>query len=357
MCYLFSCSASRRTLRWARTGWVWWINKSMRYKMKAWREFEVQVGKDRSVFKSVTTREMFPTQTTVRANGGARWANTQWSPSRSLWCCSRGVCLFLSSHETQKLHSCVVVCLFFVSCVSCCSLVHRMISTERGGDGGAGAAEPSSKNKEMEKKKRSRVKQLLGDVKKQVEFWFGDVNLHKDRFLKKLIDESDDGCEGLWVSATHIQLEFGHRLSYACRLFFLRCWSVCVGGLQSDEEADNWHQADCKSTEKFIRSRGTAKWILSIFLSGFTFLFTCVWTETECSKHDSLLFQVNLEGNKVRRQLPIGEVPDNVDSRTVYVVKICGFIVLILIWCSHSNTSIKPHIGVHLLKKKDWATK
>lgn len=100
----------------------------------------------------------------------------------------------------MKRRSFILVLLFvcfFVSCVSCCSLVHRMISTERGGDGGAGAAEPSSKNKEMEKKKRSRVKQLLGDVKKQVEFWFGDVNLHKDRFLKKLIDESDDGCEGL----------------------------------------------------------------------------------------------------------------------------------------------------------------
>ena len=76
----------------------------------------------------------------------------------------------------------------------CCSLNHRMIDTERGG-GDAGAAETSSKNKDTEKKKRSRVKQLLGDVKRQVEFWFGDVNLHKDRFLKKLIDESDDGCK------------------------------------------------------------------------------------------------------------------------------------------------------------------
>lgn len=50
-------------------------------------------------------------------------------------------------------------------------------------------------SKETDKKKRSRVKQLLGEVKKQVEFWFGDVNLHKDRFLKKLIDASDDGCK------------------------------------------------------------------------------------------------------------------------------------------------------------------
>lgn len=77
-----------------------------------------------------------------------------------------------------------------------------MIDTERGA-GDAGAGEPSSKSKETEKKKRSRVKQLLGDVKKQVEFWFGDVNLHKDRFLRKLIDESDDGCKGLSVIHHH----------------------------------------------------------------------------------------------------------------------------------------------------------
>lgn len=69
-----------------------------------------------------------------------------------------------------------------------------MIDTERG-SGDADAAQPGRKNKETEKKKRSRVKQLLADVKKQVEFWFGDVNLHKDRFLRKLVDESDDGCK------------------------------------------------------------------------------------------------------------------------------------------------------------------
>lgn len=71
-----------------------------------------------------------------------------------------------------------------------------MIDSERGGAGDSGGtAESSRRNKEMEKKKRSRVKQLLCDVKKQVEFWFGDVNVHKDRFLRKLIDESDDGCK------------------------------------------------------------------------------------------------------------------------------------------------------------------
>lgn len=67
-----------------------------------------------------------------------------------------------------------------------------MTNTDK--EAGAAAA-ASDKLKETEKKKRYRVKQLLGDVKKQVEFWFGDANLHKDRFLKKIIDESDDGCK------------------------------------------------------------------------------------------------------------------------------------------------------------------
>uniref|UniRef100_A0AAY5F142 La-related protein 7 n=1 Tax=Electrophorus electricus TaxID=8005 RepID=A0AAY5F142_ELEEL len=53
--------------------------------------------------------------------------------------------------------------------------------------------DPSEQKSENERKKRSRVKQLLAEVKKQVEFWFGDVNLQKDRFLKKVIAQSRDG--------------------------------------------------------------------------------------------------------------------------------------------------------------------
>lgn len=55
--------------------------------------------------------------------------------------------------------------------------------------------EPAEKKRDNEKKKRSRVKQLLADVKRQVEFWFGDVNLHKDRYLKNVIVQSRDGCK------------------------------------------------------------------------------------------------------------------------------------------------------------------
>ncbi|XP_031140918.1 la-related protein 7 isoform X1 [Sander lucioperca] len=145
---------------------------------------------------------------------------------------------------------------FIVSnlCACYCSPRRRMIDTERGADD-AGTAETSSKNKETEKKKRSRVKQLLGDVKKQVEFWFGDVNLHKDRFLKKLIDESEDGYVDISVLASFNRMK---RLT-----------------------------SDTKLIARALKN--------------------------------SSVVEVNLEGNKVRRQLPIGDVPNDVDSRTVYV--------------------------------------
>ncbi|XP_034412895.1 la-related protein 7 isoform X2 [Cyclopterus lumpus] len=126
-----------------------------------------------------------------------------------------------------------------------------MIATERE----AAHAEPSSKNKETEKKKRSRVKQLLGDVRRQVDFWFGDVNLHKDRFLKKIIDESDDGYVDIFMLASFNRMKI----------------------LTSD-------------TKLIARAL-----------------------------KNSTVVEVNLEGDKVRRQFPIGDVPNDVDDRTVYV--------------------------------------
>ncbi|XP_072050539.1 la-related protein 7-like isoform X2 [Amphiura filiformis] len=43
-----------------------------------------------------------------------------------------------------------------------------------------------------DKKKRKRNKQLLKDIRQQVEFYFGDANLRKDRFLKQEISQSED---------------------------------------------------------------------------------------------------------------------------------------------------------------------
>ncbi|XP_047429260.1 la-related protein 7 [Mugil cephalus] len=129
-----------------------------------------------------------------------------------------------------------------------------MINTERGA-GDASAAESSSKVKDIEKKKRSRVKHLLADVKKQVEFWFGDVNLHKDRFLKKLIDDSEEGYVDLSVLA-------------------------------------NFNRMKELTTDTKLIARALK---------------------------NSSVVETNLEGTKVRRQLPIGDKPNDEDGRTVYV--------------------------------------
>uniref|UniRef100_A0AAV2KQ22 La-related protein 7 n=1 Tax=Knipowitschia caucasica TaxID=637954 RepID=A0AAV2KQ22_KNICA len=112
-----------------------------------------------------------------------------------------------------------------------------------------------STDKDKEKKKRSRVKQLLTDVKKQVEFWFGDVNLHKDRFLRSLVDASSDGYVDLSTLAS-----------------FNRMKTLT---------------SDTKLIARALKN--------------------------------SSVVQVNLEGNKVRRIHPIGDPPRDEESRTVYV--------------------------------------
>lgn len=88
-----------------------------------------------------------------------------------------------------------------------------MTDTEKRPSGGDASNKNPSEDKdkkENEKKKRSRVKQLLADIKKQVEFWFGDANLHKDRFLKKLIIESRDGCK---LSLPRVTLNFNTHIT------------------------------------------------------------------------------------------------------------------------------------------------
>ncbi|XP_032439963.1 la-related protein 7 [Xiphophorus hellerii] len=129
-----------------------------------------------------------------------------------------------------------------------------MMKTEKEA-GDDGATKPSDSSKETEKKKRSRVKQLLTDIKRQVEFWFGEVNLHKDRFLKKLIDESDSGYVDISVLTNFSRMK---KLT-----------------------------TDTKLIARALKN--------------------------------SSVVQINLEGTKVRRKHPLGNPPNNVDSRTVYV--------------------------------------
>lgn len=131
-----------------------------------------------------------------------------------------------------------------------------MIDTEKVRTGGdAASSNLSEKKRENEKKKRSRVKQLLADIKKQVEFWFGDVNLHKDRFMRNLIEQSRDGYIDISVLTS-----------------FNRMRKLTT---------------DVKLIARALKN--------------------------------SALIEVNLEGTRVRRKYPLGESPKDVDSRTVYV--------------------------------------
>lgn len=48
-------------------------------------------------------------------------------------------------------------------------------------------------NKTKKKEYRKRMKGLLSNVRKQMEFYFGDANINKDRFMKQHVDSSPDG--------------------------------------------------------------------------------------------------------------------------------------------------------------------
>lgn len=115
--------------------------------------------------------------------------------------------------------------------------------------------ESSEQIKEREKKKRSRVKQVLSDVVKQVEFWFGDVNLQKDRFLREQIEKTRDGY-----------------VDISLLLSFNKMKKLTT---------------DAKLIARALKN--------------------------------SSVVELNLEGTKIRRRLPLGEQPQDVDERTVYV--------------------------------------
>ncbi|XP_072351979.1 la-related protein 7 [Scyliorhinus torazame] len=116
-------------------------------------------------------------------------------------------------------------------------------------------AESSSQKKEKEKKKRSRVNKVLSEIKKQVEFWFGDVNLHKDRFLQEQIQKSRDGYVDISVLTAFNKMK---KLT-----------------------------TDVKLIARALRN--------------------------------SDAIELNVEGTKLRRRMALGVQPQDVDDRTVYV--------------------------------------
>ncbi|NXX44105.1 LARP7 protein, partial [Tricholaema leucomelas] len=128
------------------------------------------------------------------------------------------------------------------------------METETGRDK-AMEEESTEQKKEREKKKRSRVKQVLADIAKQVDFWFGDVNLHKDKFLREQIEKSRDGYVDISLLVSFNKMK---KLT-----------------------------TDGKLIARAVKS--------------------------------SSVVELDLEGTRIRRRQPLGEQPKDVDSRTVYV--------------------------------------
>ncbi|KAM8940441.1 la-related protein 7 isoform 1-T1 [Pelodytes ibericus] len=108
--------------------------------------------------------------------------------------------------------------------------------------------------KDREKKKRTRVKQLLADIAKQVDFWFGDVNLHKDRFMREQIEKTRDGYIDISLLTSFNKMK---KLT-----------------------------TDAKLIARAIKN--------------------------------SSVVELNLDNTKIRRRLPLGDKPQDVDCRTVY---------------------------------------
>ncbi|XP_058149923.1 la-related protein 7 isoform X2 [Dasypus novemcinctus] len=115
--------------------------------------------------------------------------------------------------------------------------------------------ESTEKKKDVEKKKRSRVKQVLSDIAKQVDFWFGDANLHKDRFLREQIEKSRDGYVDISLLVSFNKMK---KLT-----------------------------TDGKLIARALKS--------------------------------SAVVELDLEGTRIRRKKPLGERPKDEDERTVYV--------------------------------------
>lgn len=129
------------------------------------------------------------------------------------------------------------------------------METESGNQKKVMEEESTEKKKEVEKKKRSRVKQVLADIAKQVDFWFGDANLHKDRFLREQIEKSRDGYVDISLLVSFNKMK---KLT-----------------------------TDGKLIARALRS--------------------------------SAVVELDLEGTRIRRKKPLGERPKDEDERTVYV--------------------------------------
>ena len=60
--------------------------------------------------------------------------------------------------------------------------------------------------KQGRKRKRVRVKKLRQDISKQLEFYFCDANLRKDRYMKELVAAGENGCKSTLNMADGISI-------------------------------------------------------------------------------------------------------------------------------------------------------
>ncbi|XP_078473105.1 la-related protein 7 isoform X4 [Lampetra planeri] len=107
-----------------------------------------------------------------------------------------------------------------------------------------------------ETKKRTRLGKILSEIRRQIEFWFGDTNLHKDKFLRQVVDASTDGFVPLSVLMS-------------------------------------FNRMKTLSTDINIIRRAVS-------------------TSTQ--------LEVSSDGLKIRRSSPLGPKPEDEDERTVYVM-------------------------------------
>ncbi|XP_078735171.1 la-related protein 7 isoform X3 [Lampetra fluviatilis] len=109
-----------------------------------------------------------------------------------------------------------------------------------------------------ETKKRTRLGKILSEIRRQIEFWFGDTNLHKDKFLRQVVDASTDGFVPLSVLMS-------------------------------------FNRMKTLSTDINIIRRAVS-------------------TSTQ--------LEVSSDGLKIRRSSPLGPKPEDEDERTVYVERL-----------------------------------
>lgn len=91
--------------------------------------------------------------------------------------------------------------------------------------------EHSNNNEHQKGPHRKRKKHYFNAIRAQMEFYFGDANLSKDRFLKQLIDK--DPCEFLHCKLIAISLFqcvemqlIDTIIMYVCA--FLKYWNFCI---------------------------------------------------------------------------------------------------------------------------------